>query len=294
MTPEELRVEYIGTEGDGVGHLANGAAVYLPGTLPGELVLAHPTQKRGDGWAATAELLSTSDDRAAPPCQHFATCGGCALQHWSDGAYLAWKTSLLATALQRAGYSQAPSPTIRTPPAARRRIDLAVQRKGPDLLLGLHARRSAEIVDLQACPVLHPTLLALIAPLRTMLRGLNGLRRTGSVILNLLDSGPDLLLRLDAPLSTPDRTKLAAFATAHAAAALSPSLSPGTPASPPSRATPRPMPPCATPPTPRGSPAASKLHAATSPASRSRPRNSPPSPPWCSTRRITAPSPRPH
>lgn len=215
MTPEELRVEYIGTEGDGVGHLANGATVYLPGTLPGELVLAHPTQKRGDGWAATAELLATSDERAPPPCPHFSTCGGCALQHWQDASYLTWKAGLLATALQRAGYSEQPAPVIRTSPGARRRIDLAVQRKGSALLLGLHARRSSEIVDLQACPVLHPTLFALIAPLRALLRSLNGLRRSGSAIVNLLESGPDLLLRLDAPLSTPDRTKLAAFATAH-------------------------------------------------------------------------------
>jgi 23S rRNA (uracil1939-C5)-methyltransferase len=215
ISPEELRIEYIGTEGDGVGHLANGATVYLPNTLPGELVLAQSTIKRGDGWAATAELLSTSPERAAPPCQHFATCGGCALQHWDDAAYLAWKTGLLATALARAGYSDAPAPTIRTPPYARRRIDLAVQRKGATLVLGLHARRSAEIVDLQACPVLHPALFTLIAPLRILLRSLNGLRRSGSAILNLLESGPDLLLRLDAPLSTPDRTKLAAFAAAH-------------------------------------------------------------------------------
>jgi 23S rRNA (uracil1939-C5)-methyltransferase len=83
------------------------------------------------------------------------------------------------------------------------------------VLLGLHARRSAEIVDLQACPVLHPTLFALITPLRALLRGLEGLRRGGSAILNLLDSGPDLLLRLDAPLTAPDRRKLAAFAATH-------------------------------------------------------------------------------
>jgi 23S rRNA (uracil1939-C5)-methyltransferase len=215
ISPEELRVEYIGAEGDGVGHLASGAAVYLPGTLPGELVLAHPTVRRGNGWAATAELLATSAERAPPPCPHFSTCGGCALQHWDDAAYLAWKTGLLATALQRAGYSDAPAPAIRTPPHARRRIDLAIRRRGAAVLLGLHARRSADIVDLQACPVLHPALFALIAPLRALLRGLDGLRRTGSAILNLLDSGPDLLLRLDAPLTAPDRRKLAAFAAAH-------------------------------------------------------------------------------
>ncbi|MBN8892577.1 MAG: hypothetical protein BGP12_20710 [Rhodospirillales bacterium 70-18] len=211
----ELRVSRIGSDGDGVGHLPDGIVVYLPGTLPGETVLAHPQFKRGDGWAGTADLLATSDDRAAPPCPHFGPCGGCALQHWRDDSYLAWKTALLETALRRAGYGEMPAPAIRTPPGARRRVDLAIRRQGPALLLGLHGKRSADIVDLHACPVLHPDLFALIAPLRTLLRGLGGLRRHGSAILNLLDSGPDLLLRTDAALTTADRTKLAAFAQAH-------------------------------------------------------------------------------
>lgn len=214
MAPEELRITHIGTEGDGVGQRADGTPVFLPNTLPGELVLAHPTHKRGPGWAGTAELLATSPDRVAPPCPHFAQCGGCALQHWDDTAYLAWKTGLLATALQRAGYRCAPAAAIRTPPAIRRRIDLAITRKGAELRLGLHARRSADIVDLQSCAILHPSLLALLPKLRSLLRGLSALRRTGSAILNLLESGPDLLLRLDGPLTTPDRTRLAAFAEA--------------------------------------------------------------------------------
>ena len=65
---------------------------------------------------------------------------------------------------------------------------------------------------MHACPVLHRRLFALIAPMRALLGGLSALRRDGSVIVNLLDAGPDLLLRTDAALTLPDRSALVAFA----------------------------------------------------------------------------------
>ena len=55
--------------------------------------------------------------------------------------------------------------------------------------------------------MLAPQLEVLIAPLRTVLRDISGLRREGSVIVNLLDNGPDLLLRDDAVLSGADRNQ---------------------------------------------------------------------------------------
>jgi 23S rRNA (uracil1939-C5)-methyltransferase len=57
--------------------------------------------------------------------------------------------------------------------------------------------------------------MALIDPLRTLLRGQKSIRRDASVMINLLDSGPDMLLRTDALLTLDDRTALTRFATAH-------------------------------------------------------------------------------
>ncbi len=59
-------------------------------------------------------------------------------------------------------------------------------------------------------------MLALIAPLRTLLAGTTLLRRQGSAVLNLLDTGPDLLLRTDAAPDTPSRARIARFAAEHA------------------------------------------------------------------------------
>ena len=66
-----------------------------------------------------------------------------------------------------------------------------------------------------ACPILHPTLFALVQALRPVLLRIEGLHRQAEISVNLLDNGPDLLLRTDADLTARDRVTLAAFAEAH-------------------------------------------------------------------------------
>lgn len=152
-----------------------------------------------------------------PPCPHFARCGGCALQHWRDTDYRAWKAGLLAHALRGAGFA-APDPLPFHPglPGERRRLDFAVRRIGTRMMIGLHAPRSADIVDLTDCLIVHPALMALIQPLRVLMLTLQAIRREASLVINLLDAGPDLLLRTDAEPALRDRVALTDFARAHA------------------------------------------------------------------------------
>jgi 23S rRNA (uracil1939-C5)-methyltransferase len=209
---EVLRIDRIGADGDGIGVTADGTACYVPFTLPGETVQARINGDRG----VIETLITASPARMAPSCTHFGSCGGCALQHWRAPDYGAWKSGLLAAALRRAGYADVPlAPLVPTQPGTRRRVDLAVRRTGRHLALGLHRGRAAEVVEITVCTVLHPALVRLLAPLRAVLAGLGGLRREGSAVLNLLETGPDLLLVTDAALTTQDRTALTTFARAH-------------------------------------------------------------------------------
>lgn len=206
-----IHIDHVGSDGDGGGKSADGTVCYVPFTLPGEEVRARLTGRRGVAEA----LVTASPARVKPACEHFGACGGCSLQHWRDAEYAAWKSGLLAAALRRAGFGDvALRPLAASPPGARRRVDLAVRRQDGRLWLGLHHARSAGVVELTECPVLHPALVRLLVPLRQVLADMAGLRREGAVVANLLDSGPDLLLMTDAPLSVADRSALTAFARA--------------------------------------------------------------------------------
>jgi 23S rRNA (uracil1939-C5)-methyltransferase len=135
------------------------------------------------------------------------------LQHWQDAPYADWKVDQLRISLFRAGFTDVPTAALaRTPPGGRRRVDLALTRQGGVIKVGLHRHRGREVIDLHTCLVLDPRLTALIGALRQVLPGVAGLRRTGSALANLLDSGIDLLLRTDAELSAADRIVLTAMA----------------------------------------------------------------------------------
>src|ERR1700733_4795315 len=135
-----IDIDRVGSEGDGIGRLPDGTPLYLPLTLPAERVTARPLRPRGDGWQAAVDSIDIpSPDRAQPPCRHFGTCGGCALQHWQDAPYRAWKSALLTAALRTAGFvpPDQPGPTQGLP-GERRRLDFAVRRVGGRIILGLH------------------------------------------------------------------------------------------------------------------------------------------------------------
>ena len=62
--------------------------------------------------------------------------------------------------------------------------------------------------------LLDPGIVALLPPLRVLLRSLEGFRKAASVVINLLDNGADILVRGDADFAGPDRNKIIAFARA--------------------------------------------------------------------------------
>ncbi|MBW6398997.1 methyltransferase [Roseomonas sp. HJA6] len=211
----ETTITALGAGGDGMVSLPGGETCFVPRALPGERVLVGPATRRAGALHARLEaVLSPSPARRDPPCPHFTEgCGGCALQHWAPEAQAAWKRERLREALSRAGYPDAVvAETVTTPPGRRRRADFALRRSPGQALVGFHESGSGAVLDLAQCLVLDPRLVALIDPLRDLLRRLPALRKEGSAVVNLLDTGPDLLLRTDGALSPPERVVLAAFA----------------------------------------------------------------------------------
>lgn len=189
----------------------------MPFTLPGEIVEAEPAGERGGGIVADlVEVVAPSRHRVTPPCRHFGTCGGCALQHWRLDAYASWKAGLIAQGLlQQSVEAPVFEAALQGMPNERRRADFIVRRG----LAGFHERGSTQALDLKECHVLRPALLTLLPGLRTLLAG----NMVADAIVNETDSGLDLLIRPHkrGEPSLQENQKLVAFAQAADLARLS-------------------------------------------------------------------------
>jgi 23S rRNA (uracil1939-C5)-methyltransferase len=221
---EEVTIEKLGAQGDGIGLLPSGTPVYVPYTAPGDLVRVLLGPKRGDGRTATIEqILETAPERIDPECRHFGDCGGCALQHLPHPANAKFKSDQLRTALRRRGFSEITiNPTITIPPGVRRRVEFAIGH-GERPTLGLHKTRSKEIVDIGTCPAIRPALSALLPALRELLKSTGLARHAHDIRMTETQSGLDLLF-LSSTMYSPDlivRQKLATFAEANDVARIS-------------------------------------------------------------------------
>ncbi|WP_374467287.1 class I SAM-dependent RNA methyltransferase [Ferrovibrio sp.] len=163
-------IERMGGQGHGV-LTHDGVRYYVPFTVPGDRVAAKVGEERGDGYAAHVSVLEAEGpDRVEPPCRHFQACGGCALQHWAEAPYNAWKRDKLAAALVRRDFVDPPvADLVAVPAQSRRRAEFIVRRVKDRVLLGFHEAASRKIVDLEDCTVLRPALLAPLPALRAAL-----------------------------------------------------------------------------------------------------------------------------
>ncbi len=153
---ETLTIDRMGGQGDGIAETPGGP-VFAPLTLPGETVRGEVRDGRLEG----AEILTASPDRIAPVSPHYGDCGGCSLQHWAAAPYLDWKREQVRLALARERIETEIEATGAVPPGTRRRLALHA-RRGEDgrVVLGFKARKSWRLVEVTACPVADPRLVA--------------------------------------------------------------------------------------------------------------------------------------
>lgn len=203
----ELEIRKLGASGDGV---ADGP-LFVPGALPGERVRA---QRFGKDRARAVEILTKSPDRVEPPCPHFHSCGGCAVQHLAEAPYVAWKQGLLVAALSARGLDIKPAPMLRIAGGTRRRAELSALRTQGGVTLGFHTEGSGELVDIQSCLVLLPKIVALLPALRAFLADFLRPAETFDIHVTAADNGIDLLLTGRSP-DARKRASLADFAAAN-------------------------------------------------------------------------------
>ena len=105
----KLRIEKAVYGGDGLARIpadeptSGGKTVFVPGTLPGELVEASiTTERRSFSTAGLTTILEPSPERVVPGCAYVPRCGGCQYQHAGAAFQLQMKLSILKETLARA------------------------------------------------------------------------------------------------------------------------------------------------------------------------------------------------
>ena len=154
----KLRIEKPIYGGSGLAR-ADGKAIFVPFTLPGEEVEAEiVSDKGGFSTAELQSVLEPSPARTAPPCPYFGKCGGCHYQHAIYATQIEVKLAILRESLERARITDIPTitPVTAEPLAYRNRIRLHIQKNPFSLCYKF--RKSHTNLPVNTCPIASPIL----------------------------------------------------------------------------------------------------------------------------------------
>lgn len=205
MSTEILDIAAIGTEGDGIAHMAAGA-IFVPFTLPGETVAVARVRNHGMpiSWS------KTSPDRVEPRCRHFGpegkggACGGCSLQHWADVPYRDFKRQLVIDALRSQGIETEVAALVACLPNERRRVTMTARLTDKGVVLGFLQAGSHTIVPVEECPISMPAIIGQLDAVRRLVAALGSGSEPFRVAIGATLSGLDVNM-LD--MKTPDGKK---------------------------------------------------------------------------------------
>lgn len=150
------------SQGEGVGRLEDGLAVFVRGALAGETArISLMKVTKHCAWGRLLEVLNPSPARIEPDCPYYPRCGGCQLRHMTYQEELRLKTERVNDALRRIGGLELTVSCIHG--AARRdgyrnKVQFPVSG-GKDgwVRVGFYRQRSHDVIDVERC-LLQPEL----------------------------------------------------------------------------------------------------------------------------------------
>ena len=158
-----LRIERLSSDGSGVAHSADGEAVFVPGTAPGDEARVRIVKDCGRyAFGILDELLTPSPDRVPVDCPVAGPCGGCSLRHLDYAAELRAKQESVLDAFRRIGGLEVPVLDILPSPDVDRyrnkvQFPVGVDKNGVPCI-GFFAGRTHRIVPCPDCK-LQPSVL---------------------------------------------------------------------------------------------------------------------------------------
>jgi 23S rRNA (uracil1939-C5)-methyltransferase len=192
-----LTIDRLGDRGEGQAKGPYGA-IFVPYALAGETIVAEVDGERGH----LVEILTPSPDRIPAICPYYGICGGCAVQALADEPYRAWKRGLLVEALRHADLpTDIIGDLVDAHGDGRRRATfharpLAHSKMGiGGMKVGFMQARAHELVEIDVCPVLAPSMDQAIPAARALANALALQEKPLDIAVTATLSGLDIDLR---------------------------------------------------------------------------------------------------
>lgn len=167
-----LKTTTIVSGGEALSRHPDGYVVFVSRGAPDETVEVEFLESHRQ-WrrAHIVNIVEPSPHRADPPCPHYASCGGCHLQHLTYDAQLMAKTQIVTDALRRIGKFEVDEIDIEGSERTfgyRNRVSFVVKRgDSGSVAAGFHGvSEPGRVIDIDACPLAEDT----IAPVWQTLR----------------------------------------------------------------------------------------------------------------------------
>ena len=174
-----LTIKRLGINGEGVGFYKR-KIVFVPGALPGEVVVAEVTKVNPKfAEAKIKKMRKPSADRVNAPCPVYDKCGGCQLQHLSYEGQLREKKDIVRQAFERhtkIDPNQLPlhdTIGMEDPWNYRNKSQLQVGKHKEKVLAGLYGMNSHQLIDISDCMIQHPMTNTVTQQVKKILEDLN-------------------------------------------------------------------------------------------------------------------------
>jgi 23S rRNA (uracil1939-C5)-methyltransferase len=215
---ERLTISRLGHRGDGIADTPEGL-VYVPYALPDEMVEVEPVFGHPDR-RHLLRVESASPERIQSVCPHFGVCGGCQTQHWDFAPYRDWKRGLVVEALRQAGLDAPVGDLIDAHGEGRRRAVFHARHASHGVMeVGFAAFRAHQIVAIDRCPVLAPSLHGAL-PAAWAIAEAIGPGKPLDIQATATDAALDVDVRGSGPLGARHTAALARLAEVHRLARL--------------------------------------------------------------------------
>ncbi|ADY74120.1 RNA methyltransferase, TrmA family [Desulfurobacterium thermolithotrophum DSM 11699] len=168
----KIKIEKLVYGGKGLGRY-NGRTIFVPQTVPGDVVLVEEvSRKSGYSEAIVKKLLESGESRIKPKCPYFGKCGGCDWQHIEYEAQVKFKRNILEENLQKIGRIKKPNIDEVIPSESGWNYRNRAQLKVKNGKVGFFAKGSHQVVDIERCFLLKEDIQDIMPKLKRLLEEL--------------------------------------------------------------------------------------------------------------------------